>query len=341
MLVRHAFVAAGLAAALAIGCSSGGADTGTATDDQTSSGVSRDFGSHPGIVEFDEGDHIYALSDPHGGYDTLLTLLAANHLIDAPDPDPTKVKWTGGAATLIVAGDLIDKGAKSLEVIDLVRSLETQAPHAGGRVIATMGNHEAEFLLDPKNDKATSTAKDTLGVDQELDAQNIDPKKLADGKDAEGRGRWMASLPLGVRVKKWFFSHGGNTQRLSIDDLKKKLEKSLAHNGYGDKDITGNDSILEGQEWYGNPKDASAGQKEADALGVAHIVFGHDPSAFGESGKIKQSKNGILVKLDVAMGLHEGSGSGVSPGALLHVSTKGNDTAEVLDAHGHASPLGD
>jgi hypothetical protein len=342
MLSRHALVTASLAAAIvAIGCTAPSADAGgTSTDDQTSSAIGRDFGKHPAVVEFDDGDQIYALSDAHGGYETLLTLLAANHLIDKADSDPAKPKWTGGAATLVIAGDLIDKGAQSLEVIDLVRSLESQATHDGGRVVATMGNHEAEFLLDPNNHKATSTGKDATGIDEELSAQSISPKDLAAGKDAEGRGKWLASLPLGVRVKKWFFSHGGNTQKLSIKDLDKKLANSLAHNGFGDKDITGADSILEAQSWYGNPKDANAGQKEADALGVSHIVFGHDPGAFGEHGAIKQSKNGILVKIDLAMGLHEGSGSGVSAGALLHVSTKVRDTAEVLDAQGHASPLG-
>jgi hypothetical protein len=341
MLARRLLITAALATTVGVGCASAtAADTGSGSEDQTSSAIARNFGDYPAIVEFDDGDHIYALSDAHGGYETLLTLLAGNHLIDQANADPTKPKWTGGGATLIIAGDLIDKGAKSIEVIDLVRSLESQAPRAGGRVIATMGNHEAEFLLDPKNKKAMSSGQDKDGIDEELAAQSIDPRDVAAGKDAAGRGKWLTSLPLGVRVKKWFFSHGGNTQRLSIKDLRKKLESSLAHNGFGDKDITGADSILEAQSWYGNPKDGSAGQKEADALGVSHIVFGHDPGAFGEHGAIKQSKNGILVKIDLAMGLHEGSGSGVSAGALLHVSTKVRDTAEVLDAQGHASPLG-
>lgn len=340
MLTRQCLAAASLLTMLAaVGCSSAGADAATTSEDQTSSAISRDFGKHPAILELDDGDQIYALSDAHGGYETLLTLLAANHLIAGPDADPAKVKWSGGAATLIIAGDLIDKGAKSLEVIDLVRSLEAQAPHAGGRVVATMGNHEAEFLLDPKNHKAASTGMDKTGIDEELNAQSIDPNQLAAGTDEAGRGRWLASLPLGVRVKKWFFSHGGNTQKLSMKDLKNKLESSLAHNGFGDKDITGSDSILEAQAWYGNPSDGNAGQKEADALGVSHIVFGHDPGAFNEHGKIRQSKNGVLVKIDVAMGLHEGTGSGVSPGAILHVSTQGHDVAEVLDEKGRATPL--
>lgn len=343
MLTSHKLLVAGLVTTIAVGCSAGSdpgaSDPGSSTDDQTSA-LTRDFSAHPAIVEIDDADHVYALSDAHGGYETLLTLLAANHLIAGPDADPTKVKWSGGTATLIIAGDLIDKGAKSLEVIDLVRSLETQAPHSGGRVIATMGNHEAEFLVDAKNHKAMSTGTDATGIDNELAERGIDPLEVAAGKDVERRGKWLASLPIGVRVKKWFFSHGGNTQQMSIKDLKKKLENSIAHNGFGDKDITGKDSILEAQEWYGDYNDSKAGKKEADALGVDHIVFGHDPGAFKEHGKLRQSKNGILVKIDVAMGLHEGTGSGVSPGAILHITTRGQDTVEILDERGRAAALG-
>jgi len=339
MLTTRCFLVGSLIGSLVMGCASATTGDGANESDVQTAPI-RDFTAHPAIVEVDDADQIYALSDAHGGYETLLTLLAGNHLIAGVDSDPTKVRWTGGSATLVVAGDLIDKGASSLKVIDLVRSLETQAPNTGGRVIATMGNHEAEFLLDPENQKATSTGVDKDGIDEELAASHIDPASVAAGKDVAGRGKWLANLPLGVRVKKWFFAHGGNTQQLSIVDLKKKLEGSLAHNGFGDKDITGKESILEAQGWYGDYSNKHAGQKEADALGVNHIVFGHDPGAFKEHGRLRQSKNGVLVKIDVAMGLHEGSGSGVSPGAILHVTTRGADAAEILDARGQASPLG-
>jgi hypothetical protein len=328
-------------AVVAVGCSGASADAVPATEDLTARAQPRDFAAHPAILEIDDADHLYALSDPHGAYDGLVRLLSNNHLIAAPNDDPTKVKWSGGTATLLVLGDLIDKGPKSIEVIDLMRTLETQAPHAGGRVIVTMGNHEAEFLVDPKNHKAMSTGLDEDGIDEQLATRGVDPKKLAAGTDPEGRGRWLAGLPLGVRVKKWFFAHAGNTQRLSLADLRKKLEKSIAKNGYGDKDITGADSILEAQQWYGNPRDADAGEKEVDALGHAkHIVFGHDPGAFDDRNRPRGSKNGLLVKIDVAMGLHE-HGNEPNPGFLLHVSTVGHDTVEVLDEHGAASPLGD
>ncbi|MDB4937501.1 MAG: serine-threonine protein phosphatase, partial [Labilithrix sp.] len=68
--------------------------------------------------------------------------------------------------------------------------------------------------------------------------------------------------------------------------------------------------------------------------------FGHDPGALDDRGRPRQTKNGRLVKIDVAMGLHD-HGNVPNPGFLLHVSTVGADTVEVLDEHGVASPLED
>lgn len=340
MLVRQLITSAGaLVALVAVGCSSVGSDDATSSDEvNKSKAAARDFAAHPTIVEVDEADQLYALSDPHGHYDELLQVLVANHLIASANADPTKVKWTGGTGVLLVLGDSIDKGEKSLEVIDLLRTLEHQAPGSGGRVIVTMGNHEAEFLADPRNDKATSTGEDEEGVVSQLAASGVDPAKLAACKDTDGRGRWLADLPLGVRVKKWFFAHGGNTGGRSLADLRDKLERSLAKNGFSDDDIIGGDSLLQAQQWYGNPKDGNAGEKEVDGLGhVEHIVFGHDPGAFDDRGRMRQSKNGLLVKVDVAMGLHEGSKP--NPAFLLHITTVGKDSVEVLDSKGEASAL--
>jgi hypothetical protein len=302
--------------------------SGVAAGDKTT--VTRDWSAHPAIVEVDDADEIYALSDPHGGAKELAALLAANHLIAGTD-------WKGGTAILVVAGDLIDKGPDSLGVIDLLRALEPKAKAKGGRVIVTMGNHEAEFLADPQNKKATSTGDDAEGIDGQLAAKKIAPADVARGADADGRGRWLIDLPLGVRIKKWFFAHGGNTNGDSIAALGKRLQSSIDKNGFGDKDITGKSSILEAQEWYGNQDKDNTGHAYADALGVKHIVFGHDPGAFGEHGHILASKDGSLVKLDVAMGLH--AKKSVAGGLLLHIKTKGNDSAEILDASGKAQPL--
>ena len=278
--------------------------------------VSRDWKAHPAILELDDADEIYALSDPHGSAKELAELLEANHLIAG-------TTWKGGSAILVVAGDLIDKGPDSLGVIDLMRKL-------GSHVIVTMGNHEAEFLADPTNKKATSTGEDAAGIVTQLTPQKA--AEVASASDPEGRGRWLADLPFGVRIKKWFFSHSGNTNGDSIAALSKRLQAAVDKDGFAAKDITGKDSILEAQNWYS--ADGTAKQYAA-ALGVNHIVFGHDPGALGEHGHVMAS--GPLIKLDVQMGLH--GKHAVGGGLLLHIVTKGNDSAEILDANAHATPL--
>jgi Calcineurin-like phosphoesterase len=297
----------------------------------------RNWNAYPAIVEIDNAAEVYAVSDPHGAYEQFSSLLAGNKLIDAPDPNPSKPRWTGGRAVLVIAGDLINKGPDSLKVIDFVRSVAADAQRKGGRVVAVMGNHEAEFLLNPSNAKAMSIGVDANGIDNELSAANIAPKTLAKGTDKEGRGRWLANLPFGVRIETWFFAHGGNTQELSLNILAKKLQSSVDRNGYGDKDITGSNSILQAQGWYGRYSDANAGSAEARALGVSHIAFGHDPGAFGERGSVRASNNKVLFKLDTAMGRHEGGK--VNKGYLLHITFKASETAEALDENGNGTQI--
>jgi hypothetical protein len=46
---------------------------------------------------------------------------------------------------------MIDKGPDAPDVVRFLSALQTSAASAGGRVIVTMGNHEAEFLAAPTN----------------------------------------------------------------------------------------------------------------------------------------------------------------------------------------------
>lgn len=308
--------------------------------DLARAGRARDWVAHPAVIEIDEADEVYALSDPHGGYVELGELLQNNGLISEFVPDPAKhdkIKWTGGDAIVVVAGDLIDKGPDSLGVIDLLRTLETKAKAGGGRSVVTMGNHEAEFLADPMNDKAMSTGEDETGINIGLRAQGIEPKDMARGVDAKGRGAWLRDLPYGVRIKKWFFAHGGNTAGRSVRELSRDIESAVRNKGFGAKDSIGDDSILQAQNWYGSPRNGSTGRKYAEALGVKHIVFGHDPGAFGERGDITSAQDGWLFKLNVNMGLHVSDAD--KGGQLLHIHTKGTDTAESLDARGRSRSL--
>lgn len=288
----------------------------------------RDWAAHPAIVVADTAAEVYAVSDPHGGYDRLVALLAGAHLLAAVPPQPSSPTWSAGAATLVVVGDLIDKGPQGLEVIDLFMALEPQAAAAGGRVVVLLGNHEAEMLVDPGNSKADGSD----GVDKELRAEGIDPSAFAGGADA--RGVWVRDRGFGLKIGKWFFAHAGDTHAKSVSDLEARLRAAVSqHADYDDDAIVGGDSILESRDWYG---DTSVAPRYLAALNASHIVFGHDPNALGPRGSIAVAQGGALFRIDCGMSPDVDD----SHGKILHVKSSGGvDVAEEIDPTGAAREI--
>ena len=84
---------------------------------------------------------LVVVPDVHGAYTELVALLQRIRLIDG------NLKWTGGRTTLVQLGDVIDRGARSRECLDLLMSLERQAPKAGGKLIPLLGNHEVMNVM--------------------------------------------------------------------------------------------------------------------------------------------------------------------------------------------------
>jgi hypothetical protein len=86
-------------------------------------------------------DRIVAIGDVHGAHDRFVAILREAGVIDQ------RQRWTGGKAVLVQTGDVVDRGADSRKALDLIRRLETDAPKAGGRVVALLGNHEVLRML--------------------------------------------------------------------------------------------------------------------------------------------------------------------------------------------------
>jgi hypothetical protein len=284
----------------------------------------RDFVADPVLGDRASYTRLFAVSDVHGGYDRLVALLARYQLIGASPASPGAVEWTGGDATLVVTGDLIDKGSQSLEVIDLFRALEPSAAAHGGLVITLLGNHEAEFLGDPYNSKADA-------FDSELGADGLDPCLVA---TTEPRGAWLRTRPLGARIGDWFFSHAGQTHGRSWAELDQALRDGLAAGDYRDPELVGSDSLLEARSWWQSSNGLAA--QDAAALGVAHIVFGHTPDALGPRGSIATGEAGVLIRIDTGMSPAVDD----SEGALLQIVHQGGDeVATELRADGTTTPV--
>jgi hypothetical protein len=291
-------------------------------------GQARDWTKSPAVVEVDTTHDIYAVGDPHGDYDRLVTVLAAAKVI-APDPaSPEKAQWTAGKAVLVCTGDLIDKGKESLRVIALFRSLRAAAKAAGGQVIVTMGNHEAFFLANPTEDN-----KKAVEFIAELKANGLPLKDVGAGTDKAGVGAFLRQLPFAARVNDWFFAHAGNTHGKTIPQLRAALEQDVTANGFQAPVLQAKDSLLEarlhpGLWWQKEGETSQQGQARlagyVKALGVNHLVIGHQPGKveFGDGlvrkkGQMYQAYDGLLFLIDVGMSRAVGD----SDGAVLHIHT--------------------
>lgn len=296
--------------------------------EQSHSAIARDWNRFPAIVERSTRAEVIALGDVHGGYDRLVNLLSTAGVIKPDEKSPVGYSWAGGNRLLVSVGDLIDKGDRSLEVLDLMMTLEGQAPSSGGEVIVTLGNHEAEFLADPQNKKAREFVL-------ELRNKGVEPDALPQGE--KPYGEWVMNRPLAARINDWFFAHAGNTSGKSIAELAEKFRHEVDQGDWGSHFLIGDDSLLEAEKWWKH--DGQSVRLLDDyltALNARHIVFGHDPGAFHNKGEIGAEEDGRIFLIDVGMS----PAIDYSKGALLLINTSGSEAiATSLDANGRRNQV--
>jgi hypothetical protein len=177
-------------------------------------------------------DRVVAVGDIHGAYAEFVRLLQATHVVDE------SLGWTGGKTHLVSLGDLLDRGAESRNVMDLLIRLQSEAAADGGQVIVVAGNHELmnligdlryvsraeykafeaeepasmravefqEYLRLPENAEATEAAAKEA-FDKNYPSGFFAHRKafLADGQ----YGKWLTTLPAFVVVNDTAFVHGG------------------------------------------------------------------------------------------------------------------------------------
>ena len=307
------------------------AEASDAADDSASSSA-RDWSLYPPVVELDGVSEIFALSDVHGDYAALVKLLAGAGVIAKDPAGPAAVQWKAGAATLVVVGDMIDKGPDAPDVVRTFAALRLQATAAGGHVIVTMGNHEAEFLADPNNSKASDDTGSDIGIDPELVAIGLTPDATAAG--ANDIGAFVRSLPVACRVDDWFFAHAGKTDGSTIAALSARVRAEVDDAGFGANVLADDASILEARlessppQWWDATGDAGALLSAwTSAVGAKHLVMGHQPGAVGLSGGADRKADdmvaaygGLLFLIDTGMSV----GADETGGAILHVTNAGD-----------------
>lgn len=286
--------------------------------------------ANPGTVEISSPSdfgRVAVISDIHGMYGPLVSLLRAGNIINETGG------WSAGKTLLIVTGDSLDKGDNIVDTLDLWIALSGQAAAYGGRVIHLLGNHEAEFLSDPKNSRKAKVFR------EELKKKDIPLKEYT--RPGHARADFLLAMPAAAKVGKWLFCHAGLMPAMTWEGLSLKAGKALGAGNYSAPILLGGDSILEAKDWWDSPAGRQELEARLTAAGLYGVVFGHQPKALNVEGASAVTADRRIVKIDNGMPPEAGR----HPGSLLvfpapaEMEKAEPASMEIITQSGTAAPL--
>jgi len=197
-------------------------------------------------------EKIVAIADVHGAYDAMVETLQQADVIDG------ELRWSGGATHLVIVGDLLDRGPKSRDAMDLLMRLESEAPAAGGAVHVVIGNHESMNLIGDlryvsKSEYAAFAPEETAAERQQWFEAFTDRYGGAGSRESmsekfeqqfpagffalrrafrpDGRyGAWLLKKPVILVVNGTAFVHGGLSplvEELGLRGINGRLKSEL------------------------------------------------------------------------------------------------------------------
>ena len=268
-------------------------------------------------------ERVIAVGDIHGAHDAFLTILRAAGLADG------RGRWTGGRAILVQTGDVLDRGADSRKVLDLLRRLERDAARAGGAVHALLGNHEVMRLVRDwryvsAGEYAAFTTSDSASLRERV-AAAVEPdaaRRAALIKDVplgmlemqraflpDGEyGRWLRERPVAVKVNGVMYVHGGlspQTALLGCAGVNTAVKKEIAAASPAPAEAAAWLASSEtGPLWYrglaeeAEPAFGAAVTALLEQAGARAIVVGH---TVADGMRIRTRFDGRVVLIDTGM----------------------------------------
>jgi len=184
-------------------------------------------------------DHIVVIGDIHGDFDDFTLILKRAGIVNEQS------HWIAGKTTLAQPGDMVDRGPKSREVMDLIMQLQKEAADSGGRVVALLGNHEvmniigdlryvspqgyAEFA-DNESEKRRQTAYQEYASWRERHGSFL--AGLKQPQLPATQDEWMAAHPPGfVEYRAAFAADGAYGKWIRTHDAVAKVGASLMLHG--------------------------------------------------------------------------------------------------------------
>ncbi|MCG9730563.1 metallophosphoesterase [Shewanella sp. Isolate13] len=265
---------------------------------------------------YDGVKKVVALSDVHGQYDVLITLLKNQNIIDADN------NWAFGDGHMVMTGDMFDRGDQINEVLWFMYKLDRQAKAAGGMLHLLMGNHEQMVL-----------GGDLRYVHERYDLASKLLGRSNDalyGEDTE-IGQWLRSKNTLVKINDVLYMHGGISnewleRQLTIAEANQLFRANIGR----PKAELKQDDLLSflfygnGPTWYRGYFSDAFTEAELDKIlsyfDVNHITVGHtsqkqvlglfDNKIIAIDSSIKLGAQGELLLIkngELTRGLYDGS----------------------------------
>ncbi len=255
----------------------------------------------PAKTPAEQAETVVAIGDVHGDFDDFVSILQRTGLIDAQH------HWTGNKATLVQVGDLLDRGPKPREVMDLVMALEKEAPKAGGRVVSLLGNHEmmnimgdlryvtpqnyASFADGNSEDRRKSAYQQYVKwrsshaaliaeLPQPMEITEAEwmarhPVGFVEQREAFGPngsyGKWLREHSAVAKIGDAIFLHGGihpNEAHLKLDTINAHIRDEIKAFDSGKQDLVDQSVIL---PFFTLQEVAAAVQAELSAERKSHV----------------------------------------------------------------------
>ncbi len=168
-----------------------------------------------------QGDRLYAIGDIHGRFDLYETLLEKIEADNAARGD--------ASTTIILLGDLIDRGPESAKVVDHARCWESG--FADLKVL--LGNHEASLLAVLEGETGWIDSWLGYGGRETLISYGVSPDLIARGDMHEiskaallhvpdSHRDWLKARPTVMQRGDYIFAHAGIRPGVSLPDQKLK-----------------------------------------------------------------------------------------------------------------------